>query len=140
MRLFLDTSVLLAAAGSATGASRFVLEEGASHGWQLITSGYCIQETVRNVAKFGPLALQTWNHTLEPLVGVVPDSYTLNRALVFPKAKDRPVLISALAADAHTLLTLDQTDFHGSLGPQVYGMEIRTPSAFIIQLRLAGLL
>ena len=33
MRLFLDTSILLAASGSAGGASRFFITEAAAHGW-----------------------------------------------------------------------------------------------------------
>jgi hypothetical protein len=38
VRLFLDTSVLLAAAGSTGGASRFVVEEAATQGWKLVTA------------------------------------------------------------------------------------------------------
>jgi hypothetical protein len=36
------------------------------------------------------------------------------------------------------LLTLDRTDFHASLGPQLYGMDIRTPADFLIEQRLKG--
>jgi hypothetical protein len=41
VRLFLDTSVLLAASGSGEGASRFVVTEAAAHGWELVSSDYC---------------------------------------------------------------------------------------------------
>ena len=36
------------------------------------------------------------------------------------------------------LLTIDRTDFHGSLGPQIYGMDIRTPAQVLIDQRLKG--
>ncbi len=56
MILFLDTSVLLAASGSVTGAARFVCRNGAGQGWTLLTSGYCLQETLRNLPKISPTA------------------------------------------------------------------------------------
>jgi hypothetical protein len=40
VKLFLDTSVLLAASGSAKGASRFVFDQAAEQGWQLLTTAY----------------------------------------------------------------------------------------------------
>jgi hypothetical protein len=53
VRLFLDTSVLLAASGSGKGASRFVVTEAAAHGWELVGSDYCDEETRRNLPKVG---------------------------------------------------------------------------------------
>ncbi|RYD29924.1 MAG: PIN domain-containing protein [Verrucomicrobiaceae bacterium] len=139
MILFLDTSVLLAASGSATGAARFICSHGALQGWTLITSGYCIQETLRNLAKIGPEAPAAWEYHIQPTLQTVPDTFGMGKqALVFPKAKDRPVVIAALAARATVLLTLDRTDFHGALGPQVYGMSIRTPGDFLMELRRKG--
>jgi hypothetical protein len=64
----------------------------------------------------------------------------LDKPLVFPKAKDRPVVISALAAHCAWLLTLDETDFHGNLGQEVYGMRIATPGKFLWEQRHRGLL
>ena len=141
MILFLDTSVLLAASGSATGAARFVCGNGAGRGWNLITSGYCVQETLRNLSKVGPTAAVTWERRIQPLLQLVPDALAMGeRALVFPKAKDRPVVVTALAAEADVLLTLDRTDFHGALGRQVYGMDIRTPADFLMEQRRRGLI
>ncbi len=140
MILFLDTSVLLAASGSATGAARFVCRNGAGQGWSLITSGYCLQETLRNLPKIGPNATATWDSEIQPVLQMVPDALAMGeRALVFPKAKDRPVVITALAAEATVLLTLDRTDFHGALGREIYGMKIWTPAEFLIEQRKAGL-
>lgn len=140
MRLFLDTSVLLAAAGSAKGASRFVFEQATVQGWQLITSAYCVEETDRNVRKLGPKAAPYWRTALLPDLILVPIELTFDKVLVFPKAKDRPVLLSALGAEASALLTLDEADFHGVIGSQVYGLQIHTPGQFLSEQREAGAL
>jgi hypothetical protein len=82
----------------------------------------------------------SWQRIISPTLEVTPVRLTLDRPLVFPKAKDRPVVISALAARCAWLLTLDETDFHGNLGREIYGMRIATPGQFLIEQRQAGLL
>jgi hypothetical protein len=67
-------------------------------------------------------------------------SVALDKPLVFPKAKDRPVVITALAVRAEWLLTLDATDFHGRLGREVYGLRIATPGEYLLEQRARGLL
>ncbi len=92
MILFLDTSVLLAAAGSAKGAAHFVCRSGADHGWKLLTSGYCLQETLRNLPKIGPTATAAWENEIQPVLKLVPDALAIGeRALVFfPKPRTVP--------------------------------------------------
>lgn len=138
MTLFLDTSVLLAAAGSVTGASRFVVVNATSHGWHLVSSGYCLQEGQRNLGKLCPNGANDWSSIIEPRIHRVPDIVATPRALVLLKSKVRPVLVSALAAKSVALLTLDRADFHDALGRQIYGMAIRTPADFLIEQRRAG--
>lgn len=138
MRLFLDTSVLLSACGSGKGASRHIFTAASNFGWNLVTSGYCRNETLRNLPKLGERALLAWEEAIEPRLTWVSDVVSLDKALVFEKAKDRPVLISALAAKSGFLLTLDRADFHDTLGTQVYGMFVRTPAEFLIEQRNLG--
>ena len=138
MRLFLDTSVLLAAAGSVGGASRFVVDEAATHGWKLVTADYCADEVRRNLPKLVPSAPNAWRHTIAPLLEITEVRLALDKALIFPKAKDRPVVISALAEKCDWLLTLDETDFHGNLGREIYGMGVATPAQFLMEQRKAG--
>ena len=140
MRLFLDTSVLLAASGSAKGASRFLIIEAAAQGWELVSSDYCDEETRRNLPKLGRTAVAAWKADIEPRVRLIRASLALDKPLLFPKAKDRPVVITALAARADWLLTLDVTDFHGKLGREVYGLRLATPGEFLIERRAAGAL
>ncbi len=101
----------------------------------LLTACYGIRETLR----IGRTAAVTWEAEIQSVLQLVSDALAMGeRALVFPKAKDRPVVITALAAEAAVLITLDRTDFHGALGREIYGMRIRTPADFLIELRKAG--
>ncbi len=137
MKLFLDSSVLLAAAGSATGASRFVVDNAAPQDWTLLTAAYCIEEAQRNTWRVGPNAAEVLGGIIVPRLTVVPTELAFDKALVFPKAKDRPVLLSALGAKADHLLTLDEADFQKVSGSKVYGMEVSTPGRFLINQREA---
>jgi hypothetical protein len=139
VRLFLDTSVLLAAAGSGRGASRFLITEAATQGWVLVSADYCQEEARRNLAKIGA-SEASWRKIVAPALEFTAVRLALDKPLVFPKAKDRPVVISALAARCEWLLTLDETDFHGNLGREIYGMAIATPGQFLIEQRQQGLL
>ena len=131
MTLFLDSSVLLAAAGSTTGASRLLFAESASRGWALVTSDYCRQEAEHNLPKLGPRAKHDWLYVLRPITIISTTQVVLDRPLVYRVVKDRPVVISALHLQADFLLTLDRDDFHDLLGSEVYGLKIRTPGEFL---------
>jgi predicted nucleic acid-binding protein len=140
VRLFLDTSVLLAASGSSRGASRFLVVEAVAHGWVLVSSDYCEEETRRNLLKVGRGAGIAWRRNIRPSVRFVRASLSLDKPLVFPKAKDRPVVITALATRSDWLLTLDAGDFHTKLGQEVYGLRIATPGEFLVEQRAQGVL
>ena len=75
-----------------------------------------------------------------PQVFFVQASVVLDKPFVFPKAKDRPVVVTALAARAEWLLTLDERDFHGKLGREVYGLRLATPGEFLLEQRVRGIL
>ena len=139
MRLFLDTSVLVAAAGSAGGASRFLVTAAGAQGWELVSCEYCAEETHRNLPKL-PRATGAWERIIAPRVRFIATRVSLDQPLVFPKAKDRPVVITALAARAGWLLTLDREDFHQRLGREVYGLRLATPGEFLLERRARGLI
>ena len=135
MRLFLDSSVLLAAAGSSTGASRLLFDNASRHGWKLLTAEYCLREAEFNLPKLGKKAEPSWTQIIRPAVIPLSTRLTLDRPLIFRATKDRPVVISALSQKADYLLTLDRDDFHGLLGRTVYGLPIRTPGEFLREIR-----
>jgi predicted nucleic acid-binding protein len=131
VRLFLDSSVLLAASGSSKGASRLLITEAIAQGWELRTSHYCFREVEHNIVKMGLRAEKDWAAKIYPQVQVAELALVLDRPLIYPIAKDRPVVISALSDGADCLLTLDRADFHDLLGSSVYAMKIRTPGEFL---------
>ena len=136
MKLFLDTSVLLAACGSAKGASRAVFDLALVQGWILVSSPYAVGETVKNLAKFPPSATAEWVR-LRPRLVIVDDVVSLDRPVIFAASKDRPVLFTALAWSG-TLLTLDREDFADLLGGSFYGLKVLLPFDFLEEERAAG--
>jgi hypothetical protein len=114
VRLFLDSSVVLAACGRPAGASRCIFELAPRNGWTLMTSSYVVTEVTRNLPRLRPQAGQDWPQ-LRSSLSVVRDVWTMDRPAVFGPAKDRPILFSA-AAWAEVLLTLDRGDFAVVMG------------------------
>ncbi len=136
MRLFLDSSVMIAGAASAEGASRAIFRLAEAHVWRLVTTPYAIAETVRNLVEFPPQATAMWLQLRSQLF-VVDDVLTIDKPAVFPVEKDRPILFSALAS-ADVLLTLDRVDFRRLLGDRFYGLDIMTPGMWLLREREAG--
>ena len=136
MRVFLDTSVLLAACRSANGASRAIIETAADQGWKLLASPWVRNEVEKNLSKFPFDTTAAWVG-IRSKISLVDDVVSIDRALVFPVTKDRPVLITALAW-ADVLLTLDREDFIKMLGSSCYGMPILLPAEFLIRVRKFG--
>ncbi len=133
MRIFLDTSVLLAACRSKSVGSRATLDMAAKQGWKLIASPWVRNEIERNLSKFPFESTATWVG-LRSRISLVDDVVSIDRVLVFPASKDRPVLITALAW-ADVLLRLDREDFIKVLGSSCYRLPILLPAEFLIRER-----
>jgi len=136
VRLFLDTSVLLAASGSDRGASREIFRSAPACDWTLLASSYVVEEVLANLSKLPPTATSEWAR-LRPRLALVDDVLTLDRPAVFESAKDRPILFTALAW-SEVLLTLDRADFGALLESTFYGLSILTPGVFLQRERSAG--
>lgn len=132
MRIFLDSSVLLSACGSEKSLSRLITEIASDRDWRLISASYCRAETSRNIGKLGAEASLRWPE-LQAKIEWVPNALTSKKPLLLTASKDKPVLISALAAKSEVLLTLDKADFALLLGTTVYGMVVSTPRDFLVQ-------
>lgn len=136
MRLFLDSSVVLAACGRPSGASRAVFDLARPNGWTLLTSRYVLNEVTKNLPKLRSQALTDWR-ALSPNLIVTRDVWTMDRPVVFEPAKDRPVLFTA-AAWATTLLTLDAADFGKLTRTGFYHLAVMSPGIFLASERAAG--
>jgi predicted nucleic acid-binding protein len=134
--IFLDTSVLLTACGSATGSSRALFTLAPRQGWTLLSSYYAASEVVKNLHVFPASGTAEWLR-LKRLLVLVDDIVTLDRPAVFMAGKDRPILFTALA-HAQVLLTLDRADFRDLLGGSFYGLDVLLPSDFLERERAAG--
>jgi predicted nucleic acid-binding protein len=132
VKVFLDSSVILSACGSGRSLSRLITILAVEREWSLVSAAYCRAETVKNLAKFEPPASAHWQN-LQARIEWVPNALTTKRPLLLTASKDKPVLISALAAKCDTLLTLDTKDFGILLGTEVYGMRVATPRDFLIR-------
>lgn len=130
--------MLLAASGSSKGASRWIVDNATQHGWKLISTRYCFEETSKNLPKLGNTAVTDFQKAIRLQVEWLHDTWASQYPLVYSKSKDRPVVIAALASEVDYLLTLDRQDFHGLLGHQCYGISIRTPGDFLIEMRSLG--
>ena len=136
MRLFLDTSVLLAAAGSLSGASRALFDYAPVQDWTLLSNPYVLSEVQQNLPNLSASATTEWLG-LRPQLTIVDDVLVLDRAVVFAASKDRPILFTALAF-ADVLLTLDKADFVDLLGREFYGLRVCLPYEFLMTERAAG--
>ncbi len=112
------------------------LDMSSDQGWKLIASPRVRNEVEKNLSKFPFESTATWV-ALRSRISLVDDVVSIDRALVFPASKDRPVLITALAW-ADVLLTLDREDFIKVLGSSCYGLPILLPSEFLIRERKFG--
>ncbi len=132
MKVFLDSSVLLAAAGSASGASRAVIEWASSNRWILRTSDYNIAEVVRNLPKLGEQARRSWTERISPNVEAIPTApFIPSEWSDLVPAKDLPVILTAMADGCDALLTLDRKDFGVLMKSSPKGMRVGTPGEFL---------
>lgn len=136
MKIFLDSSVLLAAAGSAHGASRALFDPQKAGDWSLLYSPYVRSEVKDNLTFLAPAALSSWL-ALSNKLNLVDDSLVMDWPVVFSPAKDRPILFTALAY-ADVLLTLDRADFGPLMGIGFYGLQIMKPGEFLRRERAVG--
>lgn len=136
MKIFLDSSVLLAASGSAHGASRAVFDLQQAVGWTLLYSPYVRSEVKDNLTFLDTHALSSWL-ALSKKLNLVDDSLVMDWPVVFSPAKDRPILFTALAY-ADILLTLDRGDFGPLMEIGFYGLQIMKPGDFLRRERELG--
>lgn len=126
MRVFLDSSVILSACGSGKSLLRLITVIASERGLRLILASYCRAETCRNIGKLGADVNLKWRD-LQTKIEWVFNALTSKKPLLLTASKDKPVLISAMAAKSDMLLTLDKGNFGLLLGITVYGMLVSTP-------------
>jgi len=139
VRVFADASVLVAGAGSRTGASRAVLVMAEIGLYRLVVSRQVLDETERNLRKKLPAALLIFAElmvAINPEVVPDPSPEEVIRWQSVIEPKDAPVLAAAVAAKPDHLLTLDVTDFiEATHVVEKSGLRIETPAEFVQAIR-----
>ena len=87
MNIFLDSSVVLAACLSATGASRQVFDFAAANRWQLMVSPWVLREVRDNLANKPAAASSAWAALRGRLI-VEGDELAFDWPLNFDVTKD----------------------------------------------------
>ncbi len=132
-RLFLDANVLVSAA--LTPDSRLA-ELWRLEGVRLVASPHVVAEAERNVRDDAAVPDDAAAERLEALLeGIAilpsePADFAIDDDPGLP-AKDRPVLLAAIASRSHYLLTGDLTHFGGCMGRTVAGVRVTLPGEYL---------
>jgi predicted nucleic acid-binding protein len=135
-RIFLDSSVLYAAAFSATGPARRLLLKGFAGSITLVISDLVIAETQRNLTKNAPLALPYFTIIADLLASSVtrPTKADVRKAAQIVHLKDAPIVAAAAKANADYLATHDVKHLvtHAQAIDQAYGITVLTPADLLL--------
>ncbi len=134
MRIFLDANVLFSAARS-SGAVRQLVVALHELGHSLVADEYVAEEARRNVAaKASREATDYLKALLDQLEVHAVQFQSVSQASVqWLPAKDRPVLMAAIALKCEALVTGDRTHFGTGYGKTFEGVTVYSPA----QLALA---
>lgn len=136
-RLFVDANVLIAGAGSRTGASRAVLLLAEVGLWRLVVTRQVLDEAERKLRARLPRGLPIFAALLAALeLEILPDppETAWSRWTAVIEAKDAPLVEAAVAARVDYFLTLNTRDFTAAVA-EASGLRIQTPGDFVANVR-----
>jgi predicted nucleic acid-binding protein len=134
-RIFLDSSVLYAAAFSPTGPARRLILKGLQGSITLCISDLVLEETKRNLTKNVPLALPPFTILAELLSpGLInPTTAAVRKAAQIVHLKDAPIVAAAAKAKAEYLATHDVKHLlnHAQAIEAAYGITVIAPAELV---------
>ena len=135
-RVFLDASVFIAAAGSASGGSSLILEVCRGIRFSAVTTRMILLEARRNIRKklSSEAILRFYKEiaNLDPEIIKPPTEERLSQYNDIIALKDQHVLASALEGKAAFLITLDRKHFQTETIRQAnLSIIIMTPKEFL---------
>jgi putative PIN family toxin of toxin-antitoxin system len=142
-KIFIDSSVLVAASASKNGASAFILGLCRKEKIKGLVSSDVIKEAQKNVnLKLGHLEKERLTFYLKKSnLYLLPDPEveSIYECEAVIEKKDAPVLAAALNSQADFLITLDRKHFlNQKVANFIKPMEILTPGDFIKTIRISG--
>lgn len=138
MRVFIDSSVLIAASYSSTGASREIIRQAIRGKIELVISNLVLEETSANLSIKAPEALPAYQQFLDviPFETISPTKRQVLEAAEYTDLKDAPIVAAAKRAGVDYLVSLDRR--HLVRVPEVArrsGLKIVLPGELLQKLR-----
>ncbi len=134
-RVFVDSSVLMAAAISATGFARDLIVAGQLKYLTLVLSAVVVEETERNLRRKAPAAIPAFEFFLTQVPFITTEA---SRALVQRVAKvvelrDAAIVAGAMSGRAQYLATYDRRHLLSQTGiiRDAFGVEVVTPDMLV---------
>lgn len=138
-RVFFDTSVILSGAISRVGTSHALLVLAEIGLVTAVVCPYVLEEVQRNIEHKLPGGADRFQQMKTSIHWeIVPDASDQAVAIWLPviRAKDAPVLASAIQAAPHRLVTLDKQDFLKSAATlQTVHLNVTTPGELMQDIR-----
>jgi len=140
-RVFLDASVLIAAAASPSGGSSLLLEVCRGKRFRAVTTRRVLLEAQRNIRKkfSEPEVIRFYREiaSLDPEIAQPATEEELAKYAQLIERKGAHVLVAAIKCDASFLVTLDRKHFMTpQIGKANLPLSILTPGEFIRQIVL----
>jgi uncharacterized protein len=134
-RVFLDSSVLYAAAFSATGPARRLIRKGLEGSITLVLSDLVLEETKRNLSKNAPEILPYFTVLADLLSPFItnPTKAAILKAAQVVHLKDAPIVAAAAKAKADYLATHDVKHLlnHAQAIADAYGITVLAPAELV---------
>ena len=113
LRVFIDTSALLAGLNSPYGGAGTILAACLAHDLVAVISPQVVEETERNIPLKFPLLATAWAAFLliPPEITRAPSLADIQRAYKILPTSDAPILASAIKARPDALITWNTRDF-----------------------------
>ncbi len=134
MKVFLDANVLFTAAHNPRGKAAFIVELALNGHWEVVSSGFAIEEARRNLEVKFPNVLEVFEKLIRN-ISVAPDVAHETCPIDLPE-KDVPIFLSAVVARCTHLLTGDLKDFGRFMNEpkRTSGLVIQTVAEFLSAL------
>jgi predicted nucleic acid-binding protein len=134
-RIFLDSSVLYAAAFSATGPARRLILKGVEGSIALAISDLVLEETKRNLTKNAPETLPYFTILADLFSPVItnPTKAEVLKAAQIVHLKDAPIVAAAAKAKVDYLATHDVKHLlnHAKAIAAAYGITVLAPAELV---------
>jgi predicted nucleic acid-binding protein len=139
LRVFVDSSILMAGSLSAAGSARDLLLAGVRGEVVLLVSPLVLEETERNLYKKAPQGLSAFHEFRQLLEEhlVDPPKELVVEVAQHIEFKDAPIVAGAIRAQAPYLVSYDRRHLlkHADLIRQLYQIEAITPDILVARLQ-----